>query len=131
MGKIKILHQKNFVYQNLSEKRFWVKNCYFKKILDRKIFLEEKSFGGIFFFGHHRVNIGGSVTPIPPQENNGVNCLHYLVLSKPNATQLNSTLKQLALELDTVVTCSTHHPTTNFSATSRPARELKFGTDTH
>ena len=42
-------------------------------------------------------------------------------------TQRNSTLKQLALELDIEVTCSTtHHPTTttNFSATSRPAREL-------
>ena len=24
-----------------------------------------------------------------------------------------------------------HHPTPNFSGTSRPARELKFGTDTH
>ena len=37
------------------------------------------------------------------------------ILSKPNATQLNSTLKQLALELDIVVTCSTHppHPTTH------------------
>ena len=33
-------------------------------------------------------------------------------LSKPNATQLNSTLKQLALELDTVVTCTPPHPTT-------------------
>ena len=56
-------------------------------------------------------------------------------LSKPNATQLNTTLKQLALELDIVVTCTPPHPThpttTNFSATSRPARELKFGTDTH
>ena len=56
------------------------------------------------------------------------------ILSKPNATQLNS--KQLALELDTVVTCSTppHHPTTprtNFSPTSRRATEQKFGTDTH
>ena len=28
-------------------------------------------------------------------------------LSKPNATQLNTTLKQLALELDIVVMCST------------------------
>ena len=55
------------------------------------------------------------------------------LFSKPNATQLKATLKQLALELDIVVRCSTtHHPTTtNFSATSRPARELKFGTDTH
>ena len=42
------------------------------------------------------------------------------MLSKPNSTQLNPTLKQLTLELDIVVT------TTNFPATSRPARELKF-----
>ena len=59
-----------------------------------------------------------------------------IVKTQRNSTQLNPTLKQLALELDTVVTCSTpphhHHPTTtNFPATSRPARELQFGTDTH
>ena len=56
-----------------------------------------------------------------------------IVKTQRNSTQLKATLKQLALELDTVVTCSTHptHPTTNFSTTSRPARELKFGTDTH
>ena len=61
--------------------------------------------------------------------------LFCIVKTQRNSTQLNPTLKQLALELDTVVTCSTpphHRPTTtNFSATSRPARELKFGTDTH
>ena len=55
-----------------------------------------------------------------------------IVKTQRNSTQLKTTLKQLALELDTVVTCSTTHPTTtNFSDTSRPARELKFGTDTH
>ena len=32
------------------------------------------------------------------------------LFSKPNATQLKATLKQLALELDIVVMCSTHHP---------------------
>ena len=53
------------------------------------------------------------------------------LLSKPNVTQLNSKqLKRNFVGLDTVPTCSTH-PTTNFSGTSRPARELKFGTDTH
>ena len=61
--------------------------------------------------------------------------LFCIVKTQRNSTQLNPTLKQLALELDIVVKCSTtppHHPTTtNFSATSRPARELKFGTDTH
>ena len=34
-----------------------------------------------------------------------------IVKTQRNSTQLNPTLKQLALELDTVVTCSTHHPT--------------------
>ena len=33
------------------------------------------------------------------------------LLSKPNVTQLKATLKQLALELDTVAKCSTTHPT--------------------
>ena len=33
------------------------------------------------------------------------------LFSKPNATQLKATLKQLALELDIVVRCSTTHPT--------------------
>ena len=37
----------------------------------------------------------------------------FCQLSKPNATQLNSTLKQLALELDIEVTCSQPHPTTH------------------
>ena len=31
-----------------------------------------------------------------------------IVKTQRNSTQLNPTLKQLALELDTVVTCSTH-----------------------
>ena len=36
-----------------------------------------------------------------------------IVKTQPNSTQLKTILKQLALELDTVVTCSTtthHHP---------------------
>ena len=51
----------------------------------------------------------------------------------PTATQLKATLKQLVLELDTVATWNppTQPTTTNFSATFRSARELKFGTDTH
>ena len=54
------------------------------------------------------------------------------VKTQRNSTQLKTTLKQLALELDTVVTCSTPPPPpTNFPASSRPARELKFGTDNH
>ena len=56
-----------------------------------------------------------------------------ILLSKPNITQLKASLKQLVLELDTVATCSPPTTTTtpNFSVTSRPARELKFGTDTN
>ena len=58
--------------------------------------------------------------------------LSSIVKTQRNSTQLNATLKQLALELDIVVKCTPPpHPTTNFPATSRPARELKFGTDTH
>ena len=68
--------------------------------------------------------------------------LFCIVKTQRNSTQLNPTLKQLALELDIVVKCSTtpptpphpiptHPTTTNFSATSRPAIELKFGTHTH
>ena len=53
-----------------------------------------------------------------------------LKLSKPNITQLKATLKQLALELDIAATWNPPPPPTNFLATSRPARELKFGTDT-
>ena len=40
-----------------------------------------------------------------------------IVKTQRNSTQLNPTLKQLALELDTVVTCTPPtppHPTTNF-----------------
>ena len=60
-----------------------------------------------------------------------------IVKTQRNSTQLKATLEQLVLELDTVVTCSTPPQptttttTTNFSATSRPSRELKFGTDIH
>ena len=61
--------------------------------------------------------------------------VHVFKLSKPNVTQLNSTqLKQLKsnfVGLDSVVTWNPPHPGPNFSVTSRPARELKFGTDTH
>ena len=62
----------------------------------------------------------------------------FAKLSKPNVTQLSSTqLKQLKsnfVGLDIVLTWNPPpppHPTPNFSGTSRPARELKFGTDTH
>ena len=60
---------------------------------------------------------------------------YFVVKTQHNSTQLKATLKQLALRLDTVVTWNleptTHPPTTNFSATFRPAAEKKFGTDSH
>ena len=53
-------------------------------------------------------------------------------LSNPNVTQLNSKqLKNNFVGLDTVATWNPPPTTINFSVTSRPARELKFGTDTH
>ena len=42
------------------------------------------------------------------------------LFSKPNATQLKATLKQLALELDTVVTCSTTPPHLTLPQTFHP-----------
>ena len=55
-----------------------------------------------------------------------------IVKTQRNLIQVKATLKQLALELDIIAPCSPPtHPTTNFSATSRLARELKFGIDTH
>ena len=61
---------------------------------------------------------------------------HYQkLLSNPKVTQLNSKqLQATTLELDIVAKWPTppYYPfTTKFSATSRPARELKIGTDTH
>ena len=60
-------------------------------------------------------------------------CVPLKLLSEPNpnSTQLNSKqLKSNFVGLDIVLTWNS--PTTpNFSVTSRPARELKFGTDTH
>ena len=62
-------------------------------------------------------------------------------LSKPNVTQLNSTQlkatqKQLrwvrhSTHLEPTPPTPPHPPPTNFSGTSRLARELKFGIDTH
>ena len=60
-----------------------------------------------------------------------------IVKTQRNSTQLNPTqsnCKSNFVELDSVVTWNPphpHHTTPNFSGTSRPARELKFGTDTH
>ena len=63
--------------------------------------------------------------------------IYYIVKTQRNSTQLNSTKatqKQLrwvrhSTHLEPTHTTHTTHPTTiNFSGTSRPARELKFGT---
>ena len=51
------------------------------------------------------------------------------MLTQLNPTQRNS--KRLALRLDTVATRNPPKHYTNFSDTSRPARELKFGTNTN
>ena len=51
-------------------------------------------------------------------------------LTQLNSTQLNSTQSNsmlLGLRLDIVPTCYPHPHNTNFSATSRHARKLKFG----
>ena len=65
----------------------------------------------------------------------------FIVKTQRNSTQLNSTqsncksnCKSNFVGLDIVATWNPHHPphpTINFSVASRPARELKFGTDTH
>ena len=59
----------------------------------------------------------------------------FIVKTQRNSTQLNSKqLKSNFVGLDIVATWNPpphHYPHTNFSVTSRPARELKFGTDTH
>ena len=47
------------------------------------------------------------------QLNSKTTSVGVIVKTQRNSTQLKATLKQLALELDTVVTCSTPpHPTT-------------------
>ena len=54
--------------------------------------------------------------------------------TKLDSTQLYSKqLKSNFLGLDIIATWNPppHYTHTNFSVTSRPARELKFGTDTH
>ena len=80
----------------------------------------------------------GKVNPIPHggSGRNGptyqeIFCLYFFpikkhLLSKPKH---NSNTMQLGLRLNTKLTWNP--PTPNFQATSRPARELKFGTDTH
>ena len=62
--------------------------------------------------------------------------LEIFVKTQRNSTQLNltqSNSKSNFVGLDIVLTWNPppHHPTPNFSGTSRPARKLKFCTDTH
>ena len=53
------------------------------------------------------------------------------VLSKPNVTQLNSKATSVGVRHRNHLEPTPPHTHTNFSATFRPARELKFGADTH
>ena len=74
---------------------------------------------------------------------NSLSCIFLLLYEKivvktqRNSTHLNSTKsnsKSNFVGLDSVATWNpphTTHPHTNFSVTSRQARELKFGTETH
>ena len=59
--------------------------------------------------------------------------IKFIVKTQRNSTQLNSKATSVGVRHSThVFHPPPHHPTTaNFSATSRPARELKFGRDTH
>ena len=68
-------------------------------------------------------NQGGEATPDPVY---GPTLNIVKIQFQLNSTQSNS---NLGLRLDIAVTWNP--PSTNFSDTSRPARELKFGTDTH
>ena len=94
------------------------------------------SFRGLLFIVQMWSNAGSiwGLNLLTTKDHNDKSSItNEIVKTQRNSTQLKVTLKQLALELDIVATCSPpHHPThTNFSATSRPARKLKFGTDTH
>ena len=82
-------HQKFFRPKNLNQKIFWSNILFNQDFSYKKISITKKL-----------LSIG------QPQ----FALIQNKILSKPNATQLKTTLKQLALELDTVVTCSTHQP---------------------
>ena len=55
--------------------------------------------------------------------------IYQEILSNPNPNP-NPNLNTMVV-FDMKMTVQPPPPHTNFSATSRPARELKFGTDTH
>ena len=55
----------------------------------------------------------------------------YIVKTQRNSTQLKATSVGVRHSSHVFPTTPPPPPPTNFSATSRPARELKFGTDTH
>ena len=58
--------------------------------------------------------------------------IRELSKTKRNSTQNNSEATSVGVRHSSqVFPPPPPHPTTNFPATSRPARELKFGTDTH
>ena len=67
--------------------------------------------------------------PQPPTIKLIVLLLLLIVKTQRNSTQRNSKATSVGVRHSSHVYPTP--PTTNFSATSRPARELKFGTDTH
>ena len=86
----------------------------------------------MFFLFHYQLCFSGKLQPQLTNQNRqcqtqnwGRNVYKKIVKTHRNSTQLKPTLKQLALELDTVVTWNppTTHPTPNFSATSNQAIE--------
>ena len=81
------------------------------------------------------VNFLGNVVETPEWDRKNLKRIHKFCLNKIVKTQRNSTQSKTT---NVGVRHSSHvfhpptpPPNTNFPATSRPARELKFGTDTH
>ena len=119
-GQKKILVKKYFAKKFLGEMILWSKilfgkiKMFVKKMFVKKMFVKKFWVRKIYFWVEHK-NMQWIRN-------------FSVVKTQRNSTQLKATLLWLTLELDTVVTCSTPpHPTTprtNFSATSRPAREL-------
>ena len=64
-------------------------------------------------------------------EPNAVSNCQNPTLTQLNSKQLYITRVDVRHNSQVTYPTSTHHPHTNFSAPSRHARKLKFGTDTH
>ena len=85
----------------LTNNSFWPKLLFLQKNFDWKIFN---------FFGHRFL--------FDPFFSGNI------VKTQRNSTQLKATLKQLALELDTVATCSTHPLTPTHTQTFQPLLDM-------